>query len=54
MMANGNIVDALPSMTYAWVVSRYIVHTHVILSALNDCEILCTDIQNAHLNTKTN
>lgn len=38
------------SMTYASVVSRDTVRIALTLAALNDCEVLCADVQNAYLN----
>ena len=37
-------------MTYASVVSRDTVRIALTLAALNDCEVLCADVQNAYLN----
>ena len=46
-VANGNMIDAPPSMTYASVVSRDSVRIALTLAALNDLDVQCADVQNA-------
>ena len=48
-VANGNMIDAPPSMTYASVVSRDSVRIALTLAALNDLDVQCADVQNAYL-----
>lgn len=50
LVADGHLIDAPASMTYASVVSRDTVRIALTLAALNDCEVLCADVQNAYLN----
>lgn len=50
--ANGNMIEAPPSMTYASVVSRDSVRICLMLAALNGLDIKCADVQNAYLNAK--
>ncbi len=51
-VANGKMIDAPPSMTYASVVSRDSVRIALTLAALNDLGVQCADVQNAYLNAK--
>ena len=51
-VANGNMIDAPPSMTYASVVSRDSVRIALTLAALNNLDVQCADVQNAYLNAK--
>ena len=43
-------VDTLPSMTYAFVVSRDSVQIVLMLEALNSLDVKCDDVQNSYLN----
>ena len=52
-VAGGHMTDPPTSMTYASVVSRDSVKITFLFAALNDCEILTSDIGNAYLNAFT-
>jgi len=54
LVANGNETDPLKDMTYSLVVSRDLVQTFFLIAALNDLEVLSTDIQNAYLQAPMN
>ena len=54
LVANGDLVDAPPWMTYVFLVSRYSFRLDMMLSSLNDWDILCAYIHNIYLNTKPN
>jgi Reverse transcriptase (RNA-dependent DNA polymerase). len=50
LVTGGHMTEAPSSLTYSSVVSRDSVHLAFLIVALNDLEILCTDVGNAYLN----
>ena len=49
MVASGHMTETPATMTYASIVSRYLVSISLIVAALNGLYILSYDIQNAYL-----
>jgi hypothetical protein len=49
LVANGNLTDTPPTLTYSSVVSRDSVRIALLVAALNDLQLLSCDIQNAYL-----
>jgi hypothetical protein len=49
LVANGNEMEAPPTLTYSSVVSRDSVRIALLVAALNDLNILSCDIQNVYL-----
>ena len=54
LVAGGHVTDTPSSLTYSSVVSRESVHIAFLLTALNDLDVIMSDVGNVYLHAKTN